>query len=259
MNDSLGDRMKEYESVSRTHLVRRMPVILRLDGRAFHTFTKGFDKPYDKDMFRMMTHTCMNLFNEVQTSVFIYSQSDEISILLRDYDKLETQPWFGGNVQKITSVSASIATVSFNKERLKLASQSWTPASAKKCEEAGWATFDARVFNIPKEDVVNYFIWRQNDATRNSINSLGQTHFSHKELQNKSTSEVQDMLFKEKGINWDKIETQFKRGFCIYKRTTYSAFGAPFLEGIEVLGADMNIPIFTQDRQFISRFLEPEV
>jgi tRNA(His) guanylyltransferase len=245
--DSLGDRMKQYESVTKNFLVRRMPAILRLDGRAFHTLTAKFNKPFDVDIQEMMYQTMSAVFHGVQTSVFAYCQSDEISLLLKDYTNLESQPWFGGNIQKIVSVAASIATVAFNKTRHDIGNE--------RCLSCGDAFFDARIFNIPKEDVVNYFIWRQKDATRNSINSMGQANFSHAELQGKSQNEVLDML-QSKGLNWNEVPTKFKRGMSYYRVEDASFMGVkvPYM-----WHGNLEIPIFTEDREFISRFLESEV
>ena len=245
--DSLGDRMKEYETVTKNKLVRRMPAILRLDGRSFHTFTRSMTRPFDETFTELMMETTSQLLHGVQTAVFAYSQSDEISLLLKDYSKLETQAWFGGQIQKIVSISAAIATAHFNRTIQK---RQYTYADEKP------AMFDARVFNVPKEDVVNYFIWRQQDATRNSINALGQAHFSHKELQNKNINEVQTML-DQKGIYWQQLPTKYKRGFC-----THIGIKEVSLQGVKATPiqlTDLKIPIFTENREYISRFLESEV
>jgi len=239
---SLGDRMKGYESVSKSKLIRRMPVIIRLDGKAFHTWTRQLRavdeslnvEPYGNMMHAFMADTVTYLMNNVQNAVFAYSQSDEISILLNDWKKLNTDQWFNGKIQKITSVSASMATVGFNENRSRLSPMPLTPA-----------LFDARVFNLPKVEVVNYFIWRQQDATRNSIQMLGQFYFSQKQMHGKNVSQVQDMLMAEHQVNWNDIDTRKKRGFCVY----------PF-DGRGFY--DKEIPIFTQDRSFIEQFLESE-
>jgi tRNA(His) guanylyltransferase len=245
--DSLGDRMKEYESVPQTRLIRRMPAILRLDGRAFHTLTKDLDKPFDQALHSVMTYTTSALYSEVQTCVYAYCQSDEISLLLKDYTKLETQSWFGGNIQKICSIAASIATMNFNKHRLDFGQRH------KRLLDCGNGMFDARVFNLPKEDVVNYFIWRQKDAIRNSVNALGQAYFSHNQLQGKSQSEVLAMLG-EIDIDWYKtVDPEYQRGFSVYKS------GPARFMGVDVeyaIGANLRIPIFTENREHISQFLE---
>ena len=223
---SLGDRMKEYESVPKIVLTRRMPLIVRIDGRAFHTWTQGLDKPWDLVLEQAFWCTCLFLCKEISGTKLTYSQSDEISLLVTDYDQLGTQPWFGKELQKVVSVAASLTTAYFNS----LWGGTRNPA-----------TFDARAFVLPKEEVCNYFIWRQQDATKNSVSSLARAHFPHKRLQNLSGPQKQDLLFKEKGINWDDIETYRKRGFCIMRNEN----GTPFV--------DLDIPIFTQDRDCIDR------
>jgi tRNA(His) 5'-end guanylyltransferase len=232
---NLGDRMKQYEDCYRYYLPRRMPMIIRLDGKAFYTLTKKFDKPYDEQFSYVMQMVSFNLLEEIAGSVFVYTQSDEISILIIDYQKLETQPWYDKNLQKIISVSSSIATAQFNHYYTSNVNIN------KKIKPFGY--FDSRAFIISKEEVCNYFIWRQNDATRNSIQGKGQEHFSHKQLQNKSCNEIQDMLMLEKGINWNDIETKYKRGLCCYKND------------IGVFVIDKEIPIFSQDREFINKFV----
>lgn len=251
----LGDRMKEYENVNRFYLTRRAPLIIRIDGRAFHTFCRGLKKPYDGTFAKSMQVTTLNLCKNIEGCKLAYTQSDEISLLLTDYDELETQAWFDKNLQKIVSISASLATLYFNKS-FKDLSEEW-------CESyySAWnnseeddkyydtlrkaqftATFDSRAFCLPKEEVANYFVWRQKDATRNSINSLAQANFSHKSLQGLNVNQVQDKLVNEKGINWNDQPTEFKRGICC----------------IKVNGSwkvDKEIPIFTEDRNYIERYI----
>ncbi len=231
--DSLGDRMKTYEGVTQTRLMRRTPVIIRLDGRAFHTFTRGLDKPFDDKLNRAMTFTMQTLCEEIQGAQMGYTQSDEISILLQDWATFTTDGWYDYKTQKMVSVAASIATAVFN-------------TVFKHPTKTPLALFDARVFNVPFEEVTNAFIWRQQDATRNSINSLAQAHFSHKALQGLNVSQVQDKLMLEKGINWNDIETRFKRGTCAVRNE------------LGTVGVDWDIPIFTQDRNYIERHLKGE-
>lgn len=241
---SLAKRMKQYESVSKTTLVRRMPVIIRLDGRSFHTFTKGFKKPFDEVLVKSMQETMKYLCENIQGCVLGYTQSDEITLVLVDYQTLDSQPWFDNEIQKMCSISASMATMIFNKYFSKYANlkarqiesekfycgiNDDTEEFIKKCKEyrkladtyrksiENGAMFDARCFNIPKEEVTNNIYWRQLDATRNSIQMVGQANFSHKELQNKSCNQIQDILFTQKGINWNDIPTHLKRGSCCVK------------------------------------------
>ncbi|MEE1303252.1 MAG: tRNA(His) guanylyltransferase Thg1 family protein [Bacteroidales bacterium] len=263
--DSLGDRMKEnYENRAKTYLVRRMPVIIRLDGKAFHTFTKGFKRPYDEIFHNTMNATMKYLCENIQGCKLGYTQSDEITLLLTDYDTLTTAAWFDYNVQKICSVSASMATMAFNKffqkfyneifiyDRSEYEPGDYLDALSKKL---GLATFDARCFNIPEDEVTNCFVWRQQDATRNAIQMLGQCNFSHKELQHKSCNDIQDMLMTQKGINFNDMPVEFKRGVCCVKnRIVCEPYGNRMLVNDPTGGEwvlDKNIPIFTQERDYI--------
>lgn len=234
MFDSLGDRMKKYEYVTRTHLIPRMPVIIRIDGKAFHTFTRGFQKPFDEILSQSMRATMKYLCENIQGCVLGYTQSDEITLVLVDYKKLESCSWFDYNIQKCVSIASSMATLAFNREfthqvrkykeeKIKDKSLSWNSYKDSYYETlynaaSKGAMFDARVFNIPKEEVCNNILWRQNDATRNSIEMAGHTYFSHSQLERKSCSDIQDMLMLEKGINWNNYPTVFKRGCCCVKR-----------------------------------------
>ena len=215
---TLGDRMKNnYENITRYYLTRRMPVIIRIDGKAFHTFTRGFKKPFDDILVNTMQDTMKYLCENIQGCVLGYTQSDEISLVLTDYAELTTDAWFGNNLQKMCSVSASMATVAFNKFFYdNIPAEGENSGTYYKALEKG-AMFDSRVFTIPKEEVCNYLLWRQQDATRNSIQSVGQANFSQKELHGKSCSDIQDMLMTQKGINWNDYTTTLKRGSCCIK------------------------------------------
>lgn len=258
--DSLGDRMKGYENISRIYLTKRMPIIIRIDGKAFHSYTKGLKRPFDDILIKAMQDTAKYLCANIMGCKLAYTQSDEISLLLIDYEKNETQPWFENNLQKMASVAASMATMAFN--------HFWGDDSAIDDEDYaklirskwGLAMFDARVFVLPKEEVCNYFIWRQQDAARNSIQMVAQSLFSHKELQKKSCNVLQEMMFQLKGINWNDYQTVYKRGSCI-TRETY-----PVLDYVDDVGntsvamrsrwtVDKEIPIFTQDRDYIERWV----
>ena len=223
----LAKRMKTYEAVSKTTLVRRMPVIVRCDGRSFHTFTRGFEKPFDEVLMTAMKKTMKSLCREIQGCVLGYTQSDEITLVLVDYKKLDSSAWFDNVVQKICSVAASMATMAFNRyfsegvADYSAYSENTLDAfnlfEAYKKALAKGAMFDARCFNVPKEDVCNNIYWRQLDATRNSIQMVGQANFSHRQLQNKSCAQIQEMLFTEKGVNWNDFSTDKKRGSCCIK------------------------------------------
>ena len=226
--DELGKRMKEYyEQIPKTKLMRRTPVAIRIDGKAFHTFTRGFQKPFDEVLIKSMQETMKYLCENIQGCVLGYTQSDEITLILVDYKNLNSAAWFDYEVQKMCSIAASMATMAFNKffgeycldfigenfenKELKTVLGAHAEASKK------GAMFDARVFNIPKEEVTNLIYWRQLDATRNSIQMVGQANFSHKKLQNKSCNDIQDMLMVQKCINWNDLPVHQKRGSCCIK------------------------------------------
>jgi tRNA(His) guanylyltransferase len=245
--DSLGDRMKGYESVSQMSLMRRNPIIIRIDGKAFHTFTRGMDRPFDIRLADCMAQTTQSLVKNISGCYFGYTQSDEISLLLVDYMNIATEAWFDNKLQKIVSVAASMATLYFNKAF---------------GDSDKLAMFDARAFSLPREEVVNYFLWRQNDCTRNSVQMVGRAHFSHKQLQCICNQNIQDKLFKEKGINWNDTPTRFKRGTAVYKDTAFIEKGSwdngKPNKDIErtIMLIDHEIPIFSQDRSFIQAWVD---
>ena len=232
-NDSMGDRMKAYENCYRFYLPKRQAVIVRLDGRAFHSFTKGFDRPYDVVFANAMWETARQLCENVSGCVFGYTQSDEISLVLVDYKNINTEPWFGNNLQKIVSISASMATYFFKKdfeEAIRNEYLDWYRVGIHDDEKREsldqhnnaldnkLCVFDARAFIIPREEVVNYIYWRQLDCMRNSIQLAGQAYFSHNQLQNKSCDEIQEMLWQEHQVNWSNYPTWFKNGVALYKK-----------------------------------------
>lgn len=259
--DNLGDRMKTYENVTRNYLTRRTPVIIRCDGKAFHSFTRGMDRPYDEVLCETMQDTTKYLCENIQGCVLGYTQSDEITLVLCDYQKLTTAAWFDNNIQKMCSVSASLATLAFNQNFIMNVQDAMygcccDPAEGNFGDEVlaerkddyerykkymdtkiHKATFDSRAFNIPKEEVCNCLIWRQQDAVRNSIQGLGQKYFSFKQLERKNCNQIHDMLL-EKGISWDEVPSKFKYGSCCIKTE----------DGWII---DNEIPIFTQDRNYI--------
>lgn len=220
--DSLGDRMKGYEDHYRHTVMPRMPVIIRVDGKAFHSLTRGCAKPFDENLASCMNRTAESLVAEVQNARMAFVQSDEISVLLVDYNKYDSQQWFAGNLQKIVSISASIASTTFTRAYGEL------------------GLFDSRVITLPEHEVVNYFIWRQQDATRNSISMAAQALYSSKQLHGKNSAIMQDMIF-QKGVNWNDYPAGFKRGRVVTKE-----------------GADYEAPVFTQDRSYIEKFLNVE-
>lgn len=249
----LGDRMKSfYENRSKTFLTKRVPVIIRLDGKSFHSFTKEFKKPYDlvfmNSMYEMIKATCKTMMG-VRIA---YTQSDEVSFLLTDYDKMTTDSWFDYNIQKICSISASTATLHFNKAFETIVNQLDDSDSMKTIYKSkiNTAVFDSRCFNIPEFEIVNYFIWRQQDATRNAIQSLGHCYFSQKELFKKKGSDIQEMLFKNFNINFNDYPVPFKRGVCVFK--DYYTINDTVRRS--QWKEDFNIPIFTKNKSYIEKF-----
>lgn len=250
---ALAKRMKEnYESRSKQFLTRRVPVIVRLDGKLFHSYTKGLNRPYDEGLMQDMQNTAKYLCSEIQGCKAAYTQSDEISLLITDFEHFTTDAYFDYNVQKITSATASYATAKFNQLRTRRAILDKLPEMYKELNEdfkiydakkainkdfdnksrtiqksleifnsAKLAQFDSRIFQIPEnEEVVNYFIWRQRDAIKNSIQMLGQSIFSDKQLHKKNTSEIIDMCY-EKGERWHELSSAKQRGSFITKQTFY--------------------------------------
>ena len=271
----IGNRMKEnYENRYRFYLTRRTPVIIRLDGKTFHSFTKGFDRPFDKLLYRTMSRTGLELCKNIQGSKIAYIQSDEISILLTDYDKLTTSAYFDYNINKINSVTSSMATLYFNKifreeinifseeihnEELKLRNRPiveqyefYQSEHIKKLNKLleiyksriDSALFDCRCFNIPESEVVNYFIWRQLDATRNSIEMFGQNYYSSSQLKGITCNQIQEMLFQDYKINWNNNPAYIKRGVSVIRDKESNNWKI-----------DEEIPEFTKDRNYIEDLL----
>ena len=285
-SSNLGSRMKEYyEAIPKIRLMRRMPVAIRIDGKAFHTFTRGFAKPFDEVLGNAMVRTMEYLCKNIQGAVFGFTQSDEITLLLIDYQTFETDAWFDYEVQKMCSIAASMTTMAFNKFFMKNVDE-WGYSNLPNYSEGGtnepvdeklmelcncyWkaiekgAMFDARVFNVPKEEVTNCVYWRQLDASRNSIQMVGQANFSHKELQNKSCSMIQDILMIQKGINWNDLPTYQKRGSCVIKEEYLPYEPAPRCENCEINAEDIrtrwiidkDIPIFKgEGREYIEKLI----
>ena len=260
VRDDLGTRMKTYyEQIPKTKLMRRCPVALRIDGKAFHTFTRHFTRPFDEVLIKTMQDTMKYLCENIQGCVLGYTQSDEITLILIDYKRLTSAAWFDYEVQKMCSIGASMATMAFNRYFIENHNE-WSSIqyltdkekiNDKKYELNRWyieaignAMFDCRCFNIPKEEVTNLVYWRQLDASRNSIQMVGQANFSHRELQDKSCNDIQDMLMLQKGINWNDFPTYQKRGSCCVKDSNGHWF------------VDKDIPIFKGDgREYIEKLV----
>lgn len=240
MLDELGDRMKDqYEDRTRIMLPRRTYTILRIDGRAFHTYTRSMEKPFDYGLIADMCNAAIECCSDFQGCKFAYQQSDEVSFLLTDFETTKTEAWFDNNLQKICSVGASSFTRNFNSSR---------------------AMFDARAFTIADPaEVENYFIWRQSDATRNSIQMAAQANFSPKQLHGKGRSDMNEMLFSI-GINFNDYPIPARRGVIVRKdcrtqtksfehKKTHEVSSVTFEETFWRI--DDSIPVFTQDRKYL--------
>lgn len=279
VNDELGKRMKEYyENIPKTKLMRRTPVAIRIDGKAFHTFTRGFEKPFDMVLVKSMQETMKYLCKNIQGCVFGYTQSDEITLILQDYKELNTDAWFDYEVQKMCSISSSMATMAFNKYFSEMVMQlegdlaqeyetdgetewvtkmeKYLSAYRRSCEKG--AMFDSRCFNIPKEEVCNLVYWRQLDATRNSIQMVGQANFSHSELHGKSCNIIQDMLLTQKGIDWNDFPTECKRGTAC-RKIAQEVNIAGTMDMISTWEIDKEMPILKgEDRKYVEDLINFE-
>lgn len=204
-NDDLGNRMKQYENLETGRfLMRGLPTIVRIDGKNFHTYTRGFEKPFDFRLQMAMEETTRRLVDETN-AVIGYTQSDEITLILPD----DRPILFEGKIFKLTSFLASFATMVFNRSVY---------------ENKRYATFDCRVFQVPsREEAVNCLIWREMDAVKNSVSALAQKYFSHKQLQNINTQQKKDML-REKGVIWDDLSNRSRKGSFIKKRVVTRKF-----------------------------------
>jgi tRNA(His) 5'-end guanylyltransferase len=267
----VSTRIKEYyEDRTKTFLMRRMITVIRLDGKGFSKWTKNLEKPFDEGFTDDMIETAKYLCENIQGAKFAYAQSDEISIVLTDFDNLESQAWFDYNVQKMTSIAASMATAKFNQLRM---------ARNVVDTEDGYnsvgimafklAMFDARVFQVPTVDeMVNVMIWRQQDATRNSVSMAASEYFSHKSLEGVSSNDKQERLFQEEGINWNDYPVKFKRGTVIKKEeVTFVVKDDEPIDGKtrlvdtgriytrNVWSADVDTPIFTQNKEYLSNLI----
>ena len=276
-HDDLGLRMKTfYEQIPKTRLMRRCPVAIRIDGKAFHTFTRGFQKPFDEVLIKSMQQTMKYLCENIQGCVLGYTQSVEITLILVDYKKLTSSAWFDYEVQKMCSIAASMTTMAFNRafaknvgdyctynyECMDNTHENYEHILSLAVDKG--AMFDARCFNIPKEEVTNLVYWRQLDASRNSIQMLGQANFSHSELQNKSFNDIQDMLMMQKGINWNDLPVYQKRGSCCVRNKIVVKSNG-IMETIQLRDTsksenewivDKNIPIFRgEDRNYIDKLI----
>lgn len=253
---TLSERMKMfYESRAQTSLVNFIPVVIRLDGKAAHTFTKGFKKPFDECFSNAMVNTLLYLCKNIQNCRIGYTQSDEISLILLE-PKINSQSWFDNKVQKIVSIASSMCTLWFNRYfQLELEkyqeehykNEVWDdPNLAKAYAKAlnSGLLFDARCFNIPKEEVVNMLIWRQSDAYRNSIQSIARYLYGHKQILGKSNKELVEQMEKE-GIDLMVYGAKYLYGSCVLKDD----------EGKWRI--DENTPMFQENKNYINNSLKP--
>ncbi len=209
MTKTLFERMKSYESISSHSLMNRTPVIIRVDGKNFSNFTSKMKKPFDMSFASAMKFVAGELVKAVQNARFCYVFSDEISIVTTDYQNIDSQNWFDNSITKIVSVSAGLASAAFYK--------SISNSEHSKLLETKLPCFDSRAFNIPKEEVANYFFWRQKDCERNSVQSLARAHFSQKELMNKHQEAMISMLL-QKGVDWNEVYHHNKSGSIFTKK-----------------------------------------
>lgn len=245
-HSSLGDRMKKYENAYRNYLPERMPVIIRIDGAHFHTYTKGMGKPFDKDIANAFWEACKYLLSNISGAKLAYHQSDEISILVTNYDKLTTQSWFENNLQKLVSVSASLATARFNE------------VMRQTHPEKELAIFDARAYVMPKEDVNNYFLWRERDAMKNSVSMVAQSHFSNKSLHGLNGIQMQEKLWREEGVDYSTLPTWQRQGVVVKKEKILAEETAESLQQPvyrSVWQVDFDIPVFSDNPGYIEQYV----
>jgi tRNA(His) 5'-end guanylyltransferase len=256
-NKSLGDRMKEYEKCYEFKVPNRSYVIIRLDGKGFSKYTKKFNKPFDDILSNVMDAATIELCKYL-TPAFAYTQSDEISLVFSTIDNIDAEMVFDGKLQKLCSISASKVTAAFNKTMLRLLmSFKYTPEEIMQKLVTGDfpeidAVFDSRVFVIPDiREVANYFVWRQQDCTRNSVSMAAHALLGHSATMNKSSSEKQEMLFQEKGVNWNDYAVKYKRGTVIKNQEVFidGPNGEPVKRNKWL--PDYNTPIFSENSEYL--------
>ena len=203
----LGDRIKRYEAVSHQTATGRTPLMIRVDGRAFHTFTRGMDRPFDQAFISAMVSSAADVAMHMQGFKLGYVQSDEATFCITDYDRIESQGWFDYDLHKITSITAALMSVRFNHH----------------LRTDAFPVFDCRAFSVPANDVVNAFLWRAKDWERNSLQMYARAHFSHKQLHGQNRQAMHDMLHAA-GKNWTRdLDPQLRNG-------TYLVAGPSMIE-----------------------------
>ncbi len=254
--NDLGTRMKGYENVTRNYLTTGSPKVIRLDMRAGHTFCRNFKRPFDDVFSECMIYAAKALCAQIPGVMLAYTQSDEISLIINDISKRgKSNCFFDGNISKIVSLSASICTLEFNRCFIDKV-MTMNLADLQIYKDMMWtAQFDSRVFCLPNiQEVHNYLIWRQQDATRNSIQMAGHAHFSQKRMQDKNTDEIQEMLFTEKGINWNDYPVKYKRGCAIVREKFMKEADIPGYGHVVTERSrwkEIEIPILTKDLNFV--------
>lgn len=248
-NDQLGTRLKNYESFYNQRLLPKLPVVVRCDGKNFSKFTKGLKRPYDTRLQDLMDEVTKFLVEETN-SIVGYTQSDEITLILYDYGKPNSEIAFNGKINKLNSIFAALATAKFNKLL-----SAYLPEKANKLP-----VFDCRAFNVPLlEEAVNCLVWRELDATKNSISMAAQYHFSHKSLQNKNGKEMQEMLWKEKNINFNDYPTRFKRGAYFKRVVEERTFTASELETLPAKHEARKNPYLKIKRSIVKQIHLPQI
>lgn len=253
--ETLGDRQKEYEKNSDYVLTRRLPIIIRVDGRSFSRLTRKLTKPYSVDIGNIMSETMMYCIMEMQGAVFGYQQHDEINFILRNDQSFDSDPWYQNRIQKITSVASSLATLSFNRGLSRL---------DPPLDIIGDAIFDARVFALPTiSEVVNYLVWRQQDCIRDAVSAAAQEELSlkfgkrtaMKLLQKRTVAEKKELLLSQANIDFDEIySSSFKYGVAAYKVPTI----IPSKEGMTARNKwtlNDTVPLFVEEKDFIYNIL----
>jgi tRNA(His) guanylyltransferase len=249
--DSLGDRMKAYERAFDLSLPARMPLVVRVDGKAFHSYTRALRRPWDERLASLMDDVAAMLCREMQGARLAYVQSDEISVLLVDYAGIDTQAWMRGRLQKIASVAAGLASAWFT---------AWSGRLWPDGERVP-ASFDARAFVLPREDVHNYFVWRQQDATRNSVQALARSIYSHRDCTDRDGAALQEMCF-QAGHNWNDLPIPQRRGRCIVRRASVRSQPHPITNEVVSVErhewvVDNEIPVFSQDPAYVRAWVAP--
>lgn len=249
----LGDRMKQYEKACETYMLSRLPVIVRVDGKGFSKFTKKIkaEKPFDETFSNVMSEALKNTASKIEGCVFAYTQSDEMTFVIKNDQSNESTPWFGNRVQKICSVVASMVTAEFNREMIRFT------------DFSNLAYFDARVFVLPSwQEAINCLVWRQNDAVKNSIScscyyevakKIGKKT-ARKMMHGLNQKKQQELLFQETGINWNNYPVRFKRGTGCYRVTKEMARnGNTFMRSSWEL--DEELPVFAREQDFLRKVL----